>query len=52
MQTLALYDNYIKLNLAPVRKALEKRMTNSNGMSSEGNERFSYEFLLDGNGGF
>jgi hypothetical protein len=35
MQTLPLYDDYIKVNLAPIRKALEKR-TNNNGMSSEG----------------
>jgi hypothetical protein len=36
MQTLALYDDYIKANLAPIRKALEKRMNNNSGMSSEG----------------
>ncbi|CAF3537649.1 unnamed protein product [Rotaria sordida] len=34
MQTLPYYDDYIKINLAPIRKALEKR-TNNNGMSSE-----------------
>jgi hypothetical protein len=36
MQTLPLYDDYIKTNLAPIRKALEKRMNNNNGMSGEG----------------
>jgi hypothetical protein len=35
MQTLPLYDDYIKMNLAPIRKVLEKRMSN-NTMSSEG----------------
>jgi hypothetical protein len=35
MQTLALYDDYIKTNLAPIRKALDKRI-NNNGVSSEG----------------
>lgn len=34
MQTLPLYDDYIKMNLAPIRKALDKR-NSSNGMSSE-----------------
>ncbi|CAF2854630.1 unnamed protein product [Rotaria sp. Silwood2] len=34
MQTLPFYDDYIKINLAPIRKALERR-TNNNGMSSE-----------------
>ncbi|CAF0848479.1 unnamed protein product [Rotaria sp. Silwood1] len=34
MQTLPFYDDYIKINLATIRKALEKR-TNNNGMSSE-----------------
>ncbi|CAF0786571.1 unnamed protein product [Adineta ricciae] len=33
VQTLSLYDDYIKKNLAPIRKALDKRLTN--GMSSE-----------------
>ncbi len=36
MQTLPLYDDYIRANLAPIRKALEKRMNNNNGMSGEG----------------
>jgi hypothetical protein len=37
MQTLPLYDDYIKTNLAPIRKALEKRVNSTNnGMSSEG----------------
>ncbi|UJR23314.1 hypothetical protein I4U23_026328 [Adineta vaga] len=34
MQTLSIYDDYIKRNLAPIRKALDKRLT-TNGMSSE-----------------
>ncbi|CAF3181711.1 unnamed protein product [Rotaria socialis] len=34
MQTLTFYDDYTKINLAPIRKALEKRASN-NGMSSE-----------------
>ncbi|CAF0970487.1 unnamed protein product [Adineta steineri] len=34
MQTLSIYDDYIKANLAPIRKALDKRPMN-NGMSSE-----------------
>jgi len=36
MQTLPIYDDYIKTNLAPIRRALEKRINNNNGMSSEG----------------
>lgn len=36
MQTLPLYDDYIKANLAPIRKSLEKRLSSNNGMSSEG----------------
>jgi len=36
MQTLPIYDDYIKTNLAPKRRALEKRINNNNGMSSEG----------------
>jgi hypothetical protein len=39
MQTLPAYDDYIKLNLAPIRKSLEKR-PNTNGLSSEGRRRF------------
>jgi hypothetical protein len=35
MQTLPVYDDYIKMNLASIRKSLEKR-TNTNGLSSEG----------------
>lgn len=35
MQTLTYYDDCIKLNPAPIRKALEKR-ANNNSMSSEG----------------
>ena len=35
MQTLPVYDDYMEMNLAPVRKLLEKR-TNTNGLSSEG----------------
>lgn len=38
MLTLRLYDDYIAMNLAPIRKALEKRNSN-NGMSSEGREQ-------------
>jgi hypothetical protein len=42
MQTLPFYDDYIKTNLAPIRKALEKRMNNNNnnGMSGEGELNF------------
>jgi hypothetical protein len=42
MQTLPHYDDYIKANLAPTRKALEKRMNNNNnnGMSGEGQSNF------------
>ncbi len=35
MQTLPVYDDYIKMNLAPIRKSLDKR-ANPNGLSSEG----------------
>ncbi|CAF1103919.1 unnamed protein product [Rotaria sordida] len=34
METLPTYDDYIKTNLAPIRKSLEKR-TNTNSLSSE-----------------
>jgi hypothetical protein len=44
MQTLPVYDDYIKLNLASIRKSLEKR-TNINGLSSEGKKKFSFFFL-------
>lgn len=36
MQTLPFYDDYIKINVAPIRKALEKRSNNNTGMSGEG----------------
>jgi len=45
MQTLPVYDDYIKLNLASIRKSLEKR-TNINGLSSEGKKKFSFFFYL------
>jgi hypothetical protein len=35
METLPVYTDYIKLNLAAIRKLLDKR-TNTNGLSSEG----------------
>jgi hypothetical protein len=41
MQTLPVYDDYIKLNLAPIRKALEKRAT-TNGLSSESKEKYLF----------
>lgn len=45
MQTLPVYDDYIKLNLAPIRKSLDKR-SNTNGLSSEGREKYSYLFCF------
>ena len=44
MNTLPVYDEYIKLNLAPTRKLLEKR-PNTNGLSSEGMNRHSVLFF-------
>ena len=46
MQTLSLYDKYISLNLAPIRKALEKRMNNASSMSSEGKKRLPDDLSL------
>ena len=41
MQTLPSYDDYVRGNLAPFRKALDKRPV-TNGMSSEGeHDRFT-----------
>lgn len=38
MNTLPIYDEYIRYNLVPIRKALDKR-TNTNGLSSEGKKK-------------
>lgn len=35
MQTLQFYDDYIKMTLTPIRKALEKRTT-TNAIPTEG----------------